>query len=153
MATSQEIRQEGHRALLLSDFFGLTGPSLGFDLWTMLLNCSPSGYPTFNFVAPQDVRQGFVNAFKSQPTIVSVSCAWGFVETVEAILVVKDSTPETSKKSLQAGLCIASRLGHVAVAKILLEKGANANYRRSPLDPLAIFGAVLANGCQWSIYY
>ena len=143
--TSQEIRREGHHALLLSNFFGLTGPSPGFDLWTTLLKRRPHRRFTSSFDVPQDVRQIFVNAFKPQPTIISVSCAWGFAEMVETILVVKDSTPETSEKSLQAGLCIASRLGHVAVAKILLQKGANANYRESPSDPPAIFGAVLAN--------
>ena len=75
-----------------------------------------------------------------------MSCAWGFAEIVKTILVVKDSSPETSKESLQAGLCIASRLGHVEVAKILLEKGgAAASYQEKPSDPPAIFCAVLAN--------
>lgn len=144
--TSQELRLESHRALLLSDFFGLTTPSLGFDLWTMLLNRSHNGFLTFSSGAPQGVRQRLANAFKPQPTIISVSCAWGFAEIVETILVVKDSSPETSKESLQAGLCIASKLGHVEVAKILLEKGgADANYQEKPSDPPAIFGAVLAN--------
>ena len=144
-STSQEIRREGHHALLLSDFFGLKAPSLGFDLWTMLLNHGHNGLLTFSLVALQGVRQRLANAFKPQPTIISVSCAWGFAEIVETILVVKDSTRETSKESLQAGLCIASRLGHVEVARILLEKGADANYREKPSDPPAIFGAVLAN--------
>ena len=61
-------------------------------------------------------------------------------------MVVKDSSPETSKESIQAGLCIASRLGHLEVAKILLERGgADANYQENPSDPPAIFAAVLNN--------
>ena len=144
--TSQKIRREGHHALLLSDFFGLTGPSLGFDLWTMLLNRSNNGFLTFSPVVPQGIRNRLANAFKPHPTIISVSCAWGFAEIVETILVVKDSSPETSKESLQAGLGIASRLGHVEVAKILLERGgADANYQENPSDPPAIFAAVLNN--------
>ena len=144
--TSQELRREGHHALLLSDFFGLTAPSLGFDLWTMSINRSHDGFLTSSPVVPQGVRQRLANAFKPQPTIISVSCAWGFAEIVETILVVKDSSPETSKESLQAGLSIASRLGHVEVAKILLERGgADAYYQENPSDPPAIFGAVLNN--------
>ena len=144
--TSQAIRREGHHALLLSDFFGLTAPSLGFDLWTMSLNCSHNGFLTSSPVVSQGVRKRFANAFKPQPTIISVSCAWGFAEIVETVLVVEESSPETSKESIQAGLCIASRLGHVEVAKILLERGgADANYQETPSDPPAIFGAVLNN--------
>ena len=54
--TSQEIQREGRHALLLSDFFGLTAPSLGFDLWTMLLNRSYNGFLTSSPVVPQGVR-------------------------------------------------------------------------------------------------
>ena len=144
--TSQETRQEGHHALLLSDFFGLTAPSRGFDLWTVSFNRSHNGLLTSSPVVPQGVRKRFANAFKPQPTIISVSCAWGFAEIVETVLVVKQSSSETSKESIQAGLCIASRLGHVEVAKILLERGgADANYQETPSDPPAMFGAVLNN--------
>ena len=51
--TSQELRLEGHHALPLSDFFGLTASSLGFDLWTMLLNRSHNGFLTFTPDAPK----------------------------------------------------------------------------------------------------